>query len=364
MTINSDTTITAAFNLSSLDIIAIAAGGYQPNSHGHTIALKSDGTVWAWGDNGSGQVGDGTTTNSFIPVQVSGPGGVGFLKSMNNGISGEGGQVASNNNNDQSGSSAFGCGSIDLKGGGPSGPSDMGGLASLLAILSLPIILKWRNFRRNRIVGASSPRPLILFIIIAFLLGLTTKTNAEDIQGRWGVGIRGGFSTLTQDVATDTEGRSGPVISGNIIYGLTNILSLGLNVEWERHEIKDKPSGFNFGDQTTFSILPFAEIRSAGLGGNKDLSPYASFGLGVNLNSFSESGDVSALGEKIEPENSFALKIGAGVDYFVTPNFALNAEAGWKLNSGDVDFKIGETDDNKISAFSILYWTSLLSIGL
>ncbi|MBI5750307.1 MAG: InlB B-repeat-containing protein, partial [Nitrospinae bacterium] len=42
----------------------------------HTIALKSDGTVWGWGYNGSGQLGDGTTINRYTPVQVSGLTGV------------------------------------------------------------------------------------------------------------------------------------------------------------------------------------------------------------------------------------------------------------------------------------------------
>jgi alpha-tubulin suppressor-like RCC1 family protein len=36
----------------------------------HTVALKVDGTVWTWGQNASGQVGDGTTTNRTSPVQV------------------------------------------------------------------------------------------------------------------------------------------------------------------------------------------------------------------------------------------------------------------------------------------------------
>ncbi len=38
----------------------------------HTVSLKSDGTVWAWGANGSGQLGDGTTIDKLTPVQVSG----------------------------------------------------------------------------------------------------------------------------------------------------------------------------------------------------------------------------------------------------------------------------------------------------
>jgi len=46
-------------------ITAIAGGG------SHSLALKSDGTVWAWGANNSGQLGNGNNTNSNTPVQVS-----------------------------------------------------------------------------------------------------------------------------------------------------------------------------------------------------------------------------------------------------------------------------------------------------
>lgn len=47
-------------------VVAVAAGGT------HTLALGDDGTVWAWGYNFYGQVGDGTTTNRSTPAQVSG----------------------------------------------------------------------------------------------------------------------------------------------------------------------------------------------------------------------------------------------------------------------------------------------------
>lgn len=44
----------------------VASGDY------HSLFLKSDGTVWAWGYNASGQLGDGTTTTRYTPVQVHG----------------------------------------------------------------------------------------------------------------------------------------------------------------------------------------------------------------------------------------------------------------------------------------------------
>ncbi|HEY2270402.1 MAG TPA: hypothetical protein VGI96_47840 [Streptosporangiaceae bacterium] len=39
---------------------------------GFSLALRSDGTVWAWGNNYYGNLGDGTTTASSVPVQVTG----------------------------------------------------------------------------------------------------------------------------------------------------------------------------------------------------------------------------------------------------------------------------------------------------
>jgi alpha-tubulin suppressor-like RCC1 family protein len=61
-------------------VTAVACGGQ------HTLALKSNGTVLAWGNNNNGQIGDNSTTTRKIPVAVSGLSGVvaisaGFLSS-------------------------------------------------------------------------------------------------------------------------------------------------------------------------------------------------------------------------------------------------------------------------------------------
>ncbi|WNG57907.1 hypothetical protein F0U59_26500 [Archangium gephyra] len=50
-----------------VDVVAISAGG------AHALALREDGTVWAWGDNAYGQLGGATASDwSFAPVQVPG----------------------------------------------------------------------------------------------------------------------------------------------------------------------------------------------------------------------------------------------------------------------------------------------------
>jgi len=58
------------------NVLTISAG------QNNTLALKNDGTAWAWGRNDAGQIGNGTTTDALVPFQVQGPGGVGFLNNV------------------------------------------------------------------------------------------------------------------------------------------------------------------------------------------------------------------------------------------------------------------------------------------
>jgi alpha-tubulin suppressor-like RCC1 family protein len=71
---NSTTNRTTSVAVSGLTNVAkIAASVDHYNWHdnwGSTCALKTDGTVWCWGHNGQGQLGDNTWTDRLLPVQV------------------------------------------------------------------------------------------------------------------------------------------------------------------------------------------------------------------------------------------------------------------------------------------------------
>ncbi|MGH7968770.1 MAG: RCC1 domain-containing protein, partial [Limisphaerales bacterium] len=60
------------------DIVSIWGGARG------TVVLKSDGTVWTWGGNIGGKlgVGDATTNRAVVPVEVHGPGNVDYLHSV------------------------------------------------------------------------------------------------------------------------------------------------------------------------------------------------------------------------------------------------------------------------------------------
>ena len=66
------------------DIVSVSAGD------NHAVALRSDGTVLAWGNNSDGQLGNNNApTDSPVPVQVLGIGGVGILSGVKAIVAGE-----------------------------------------------------------------------------------------------------------------------------------------------------------------------------------------------------------------------------------------------------------------------------------
>lgn len=73
------TGVNSSFPVSTIllnDVTDISGGNF------FTTALKSDGTVWAYGSNATGSLGDNTNTDRFSPVQVLGEGGMGYLNDI------------------------------------------------------------------------------------------------------------------------------------------------------------------------------------------------------------------------------------------------------------------------------------------
>src|SRR5438093_7556494 len=58
---------TAPVQVTTLGTSAVGISAHGNNSH----TIKTDGTLWSWGDNFYSSVGDGTGTNRSTPVQTS-----------------------------------------------------------------------------------------------------------------------------------------------------------------------------------------------------------------------------------------------------------------------------------------------------
>jgi alpha-tubulin suppressor-like RCC1 family protein len=85
------TSVTNPTQITSLsNMVAVAAGQY------FTVALRGDGTVWAWGNGSNGQLGNGGTSASYTPVEVQASSGVNFTNVVAIGAGGYAGYAIKN----------------------------------------------------------------------------------------------------------------------------------------------------------------------------------------------------------------------------------------------------------------------------
>ncbi|MCP9470071.1 MAG: porin family protein [Nitrospira sp.] len=175
----------------------------------------------------------------------------------------------------------------------------------------------------------------------------------------WVLGARAGFAVPTQSLSHDVVGIAGfdrgsagigPLVNVQALYSLNRWFLVGLMVEWERHgvDVKDRRLSLDVGSQHTVSVLPTIELRPVKLG---SVIPYVNMSFGVNVNSFSE-----AVPTEISPSNTFAWRLGWGMDYLVNRHLAVNAEWAYKRNDGHahVDDRLRINDWN-LSSFGFLF---------
>lgn len=176
-------------------------------------------------------------------------------------------------------------------------------------------------------------------------IAVTPGTSQNGFLNTWVVGIQAGPTFAPQNLV-DLRGSTlnlvsgvGPYVSANALYGVSHFATIplnvlvGLDIDYNSLPVNVQSSSFNLGNSSTVSLLPTVEFRTDKM---ENLSLYASLGLGVNFNSFSNSSSLNsfcgAVSCSITPSDSFAARLGVGLDYFISPNFALNAEIGYLFN--------------------------------
>ena len=167
-------------------------------------------------------------------------------------------------------------------------------------------------------------------MFMAVFLALSTSAFADsrseviapDRVGRWdlGLGVAGGFNDSVDDSV---------FVSGTISYGVTPYIGLGVEAGWQE---ADGQTGESVGVVPVMAdiILRLPTVHEA-------LVPYGVLGLGV-------AGVYTELDNQDDVDDTaFAWKLGAGVDYFINPNWIFNFElAYW---SADVDLTRGSVTD-------------------
>lgn len=197
-----------------------------------------------------------------------------------------------------------------------------------------------------------------ILVMMLALVNPADRAKAEEWKSESGgteagkviLGMRAGFAVVTQSVNPNVSTDVGSLVNFLGMYSLNKWLLVGMMVEWERHSMSQKNPSLDLGHQDTVSVLPTVEIRPIRYG---PLTPYANMSFGVNVNSFGESSAIA--GNTISPSNTFAWRLGWGVDYMITQHFALNTEMAYKRNDGHVTVNGVQNNDWNASSFGFLF---------
>lgn len=170
---------------------------------------------------------------------------------------------------------------------------------------------------------------------------LAVNSERSDYLGSLLVGLQGGVGWPVQTVDSALSGSMGYMVNASALYGIDRFTALpvnlltGLDVTFAGHPVSVTGSGFNVGNASSVSFLPTVELRSDKIG---NWAFYGSFGLGVNINNFSNSSGFNAacagvgIGCTVSPGPSLGVRVALGTDYYITSNLGLNAEIGYLLN--------------------------------
>jgi outer membrane protein with beta-barrel domain len=217
------------------------------------------------------------------------------------------------------------------------------------------MVVSFSNQRRSYMIAARWVFTSVISMSMLALVIPADRALAEEWKAESGgteagkviLGMRAGFAPVTQQVAPDTSTDVGSLVNFEGLYSLNKWLLVGMMVEWERHSMSAGPFSVDIGHQDTVSVLPTVEIRPVRYG---PLTPYANMGFGVNVNSFGGSN-----GNQISPSNTFAWRVGWGVDYMITQLFALNTEMAYKRNDGHATVNGVQFNDWNASSFGFLF---------
>ncbi|MFV1951024.1 MAG: porin family protein [Nitrospinota bacterium] len=186
---------------------------------------------------------------------------------------------------------------------------------------------------------------IVLLTFFVSIVMVSTPAYAGDIAGRLGIGLSLGAAMPTNDPINDydtgtnsgsidiaSEASIGEVFGIEGIYGISDNMSITFDMTRRKTGITDEKTGYELGDVTTYTLVLALQPR---IPVSDYLVPYFDFGMGININAVSDN--------DIRMDNTIAFKIGAGMDYFINEDFALNIKVNWIPNNTGWKYSRAET---------------------
>jgi outer membrane protein W len=179
---------------------------------------------------------------------------------------------------------------------------------------------------------------LVWLIAIVFCGSLFAGSETSGKGKTMGLGLEAGYVIPSED----NFGKA-PAFGLSFFYSLSKQFRVELKGTFFPCEVENDPEGLGAG---TLNVIPLQLSLQYRLGLSRRFIPYVGAGVGYYLNNFSleNSDQWQNLGFNIneEVDSVFGYHFGAGIDYFIKTNMAVNIDVRYCIASFDGSYTITE----------------------
>jgi outer membrane protein len=193
-------------------------------------------------------------------------------------------------------------------------------------------------------------RFMATFCVMSFFLLVTVGfANAQDIGNKFGIGTSATYYFPQDDDLLGTSVDLDDDIGGGLNFTYIVVPRFALELAWNYFKTDIKHGGLEVGEITIQPLLLTCWFRILPEG---PVVPYIGGGVGYYFIEFDISSEAkeeakargAALAEDVD--DSLGLHASAGLDWFITDNFAINLETRYFWTEADVQGKEGSTTVN------------------
>jgi outer membrane protein OmpA-like peptidoglycan-associated protein len=187
-----------------------------------------------------------------------------------------------------------------------------------------------------------------LFTTMLLLVLAVPFARTQNIDGKWGLGIRGGGNWWINDYNQRKFGPGGEIL---LRYGITRRASIGLVAGYEvlkSGQSPISPPGFPYSNVTAEGFTGSLVAWYHFLPGAK-FAPYAYAGVGGMMYKRKGTGGVYFPDNKFK--QSIDIPFGLGFDAFVAKSVALNVDAGLRVLDEHTDYRVGTEPGNTVDSY-------------
>ena len=196
---------------------------------------------------------------------------------------------------------------------------------------------------------------LCSIIVSIFALANAAQANVEvpERQNKWEAGLDF-YSIIPNENKVDNSLNLG----GHVDYGLFDNLALGFSIGWQ-----DPDLSATLGDGTeapvgSLTMIPvFADFIFRERPGHYDnlYSFYAVIGVGGTFVSHDDDSILATNNLRAVVNDSFALKFGLGMEYYVNKNWILFLEGGFVATGSEIEY-VNRVNGASIDTKDLDYW--------